>query len=142
MRLIQITFYCPVACFAKYRPNRTFESMKVENIKAQMRKGVLELCVLGILSRETMYPSDIIRHLKENHLIVVEGTMYPLLNRLKRDGYLAYEWVESPAGPPRKYYRITDHGHELRKELLKAWDSLAQSVNFSNQTNSESNEKN
>jgi PadR family transcriptional regulator PadR len=114
--------------------------MKVENIKAQMRKGVLELCVLGILSKETMYPSDIIKNLKDNHLIVVEGTMYPLLNRLKRDGYLSYNWVESNSGPPRKYYEITSKGEMLREELSTAWSNLAQTVTFSNPVNSTENE--
>lgn len=114
--------------------------MKVENIKAQMRKGVLELCVLGILSKETMYPSDIIKNLKDNDLIVVEGTMYPLLNRLKKDGYLTYNWVESNSGPPRKYYEITPKGEELRQELTKSWSSLAQTVNFSNPINTSENE--
>lgn len=106
--------------------------MKVENIKAQMRKGVLELCVLGILTKETMYPSDIIKKLKSNQLIVVEGTMYPLLNRLKRDGYLSHNWVESSSGPPRKYYKITEKGEKLRQELSKAWNELSHAVNFSN----------
>lgn len=114
--------------------------MKAENIKAQMRKGVLELCVLGILSRETMYPSDIIKNLKENDLIVVEGTMYPLLNRLKKDGYLTYNWVESKSGPPRKYYEITRKGEELREELNKSWTALSQTVNFSNTLNTNENE--
>jgi len=114
--------------------------MKVENIKAQMRKGVLELCVLGILSKETMYPSDIIKNLKDNDLIVVEGTMYPLLNRLKKDGYLTYNWVESNSGPPRKYYEITPKREELRQELTKSWSSLAQTVNFSNPINTSENE--
>lgn len=114
--------------------------MKVENIKAQMRKGVLELCVLGILSKETMYPSDIIQNLKDNHLIVVEGTMYPLLNRLKRDGYLSYNWVESQSGPPRKYYEITQKGQSLREELSKAWSNLAHTVQISNPINTIENE--
>ncbi|MBY5959265.1 PadR family transcriptional regulator [Membranicola marinus] len=114
--------------------------MKVENIKAQMRKGVLELCVLGLLSKETMYPSDIIQNLKKNDLIVVEGTMYPLLNRLKRDGYLSYNWVESSSGPPRKYYEITPKGNDLKEELTKAWENLAQTVNFSNSINTTNNE--
>ncbi len=114
--------------------------MKIENIKAQMRKGVLELCVLGLLSKETMYPSDIIRNLKENDLIVVEGTMYPLLNRLTKDGYLAYNWVESNSGPPRKYYEITSKGEELRNELAKSWSALSQTVNFSNSLNISENE--
>jgi len=114
--------------------------MKVENIKAQMRKGVLELCVLGILSKEAMYPSDIIKNLKDNDLIVVEGTMYPLLTRLNRDGYLSYNWVESSSGPPRKYYKTTSKGEKLRSELTRTWSQLAQTVNFSNPVNSTENE--
>lgn len=136
-----------VLCFAMYYIRLIFtvvtkavSTMKVENIKAQMRKGVLELCVLGILSKETMYPSDIIKNLKDNHLIVVEGTMYPLLNRLKRDGYLSYNWVESKSGPPRKYYEITPKGAELRSELTKAWSQLSQTVNFSNQIKTKEHE--
>ncbi|WP_236975959.1 PadR family transcriptional regulator [Membranihabitans maritimus] len=114
--------------------------MKVENIKAQMRKGVLELCVLGILSEKTMYPSDIIQNLKTRQLIVVEGTLYPLLNRLKRDGYLSYHWKESTSGPPRKYYAITEKGQELKSELKKAWEKLSQAVNFQNTKKTTENE--
>ncbi|GAA5221633.1 PadR family transcriptional regulator [Membranihabitans marinus] len=114
--------------------------MKIENMKAQMRKGVLELCVLGILAESTMYPSDIIKQLKNNQLIVVEGTLYPLLNRLKREGYLTYEWQESTGGPPRKYYKITEQGSQLREELNTVWKDLSQAVNFSNVINKSNNE--
>ena len=79
--------------------------MKIENAQAQMKKGVLELCILGIISEGEAYPSDIIKKLKASEMIVVEGTMYPLLNRLKNAGFLSYNWKESNSGPPRKYYQ-------------------------------------
>ena len=102
--------------------------MNLENMKAQMRKGVLELCILSILSGEEAYPSDIIEKLKENELIVVEGTLYPLLTRLKNAELLSYSWRESPSGPPRKYFQITDQGKSSLHDLMKAWDVLVQSV--------------
>lgn len=102
--------------------------MKVENAKAQMRKGLLELCVLSIISNDEMYPSDIIRHLKESKMIVVEGTLYPLLNRLKNDELLSYSWKESSAGPPRKYYQITTTGKTFLGELISTWESLSNAV--------------
>src|SRR5690625_6660246 len=114
--------------------------MKIENIKAQMRKGVLELCVLGILINETMYPSDIIKKLKDNQLIVVEGTMYPLLNRLKRDGYLSHTWVESPAEPARKYYKNTEKGKQNRNNMAKAWDKISHAENINKQQKKPANE--
>ncbi len=103
-------------------------SMKLENTKAQMRKGILELCVLSIVSKEEMYPSDIIKKLKESKLIVVEGTLYPLLNRLKNAELLTYNWQESNAGPPRKYYSITKTGSEFLKSLLQTWKELNHAV--------------
>jgi PadR family transcriptional regulator PadR len=102
--------------------------MKVENAKAQMRKGLLELCVLSIISNEEMYPSDIIKQLKTSKMIVVEGTLYPLLNRLKNDNLLSYSWKESTSGPPRKYYQITDIGKEFLGELITTWNSLSNAV--------------
>ena len=105
--------------------------MKLENTKAQMRKGVLELCILSIISKGEAYPSDIIRQLKENELIVVEGTLYPLLNRLKNTGLLSYNWKESRSGPPRKYYYITDLGEEFLKGLMETWNHLVNAVNQS-----------
>lgn len=103
--------------------------MDVDNVKSQMRKGMLEYCILLLLHREPAYASDIILKLKEAKLIVVEGTLYPLLMRLKNDGLLAYEWVESPQGPPRKYYRLTGEGTKSLTELETAWDELADTVN-------------
>ncbi|MBX2815172.1 MAG: PadR family transcriptional regulator [Saprospiraceae bacterium] len=103
--------------------------MKIENTKAQLRKGVLELCILAIISNEEAYPSDIIERLKEEQLIVVEGTMYPLLTRLKNAGLLGYNWKESSSGPPRKYYHLTDSGKEFLDELAIAWQKLSGAVN-------------
>lgn len=105
--------------------------MKLENTKAQMRKGLLELCVLSIVSNNEMYPSDIIKKLKELKMIVVEGTLYPLLNRLKNDSLLTYNWKESNAGPPRKYYTITKEGKSFLKELINTWKDLDEAVNKS-----------
>ncbi len=106
--------------------------MKVENTKAQMRKGVLEYCILSILSRSDKYASDIIAELKEAKMIVVEGTLYPLLTRLKNAGLLAYRWEESTQGPPRKYYELTDIGRDFLKELDASWQELVNAVKFIN----------
>lgn len=103
--------------------------MKIENAKAQMRKGVLEFCILSILSRGDAYASDIISELKKSKLIVVEGTLYPLLTRQKNAGLLSYRWEESQQGPPRKYYELTDKGKEVLKELTESWDDLVEAVN-------------
>ncbi|MDR1860396.1 MAG: PadR family transcriptional regulator [Bacteroidales bacterium] len=100
----------------------------LENAKAQMRKGVLEYCILSVLSEGDAYVSDIIRRLKEAQMIVVEGTLYPLLMRQKNAGWLAYRWEESTQGPPRKYYAITDAGRQLLAELDTAWQDLGDSV--------------
>jgi PadR family transcriptional regulator PadR len=102
--------------------------MDIENSKAQMRKGVLEYCILAILSEKESYPSDIIERLKQAKLIVVEGTLYPLLTRLKNDGLLSYRWEESTSGPPRKYYKLTEIGEKFLKELDKTWDEMVTSV--------------
>ena len=106
------------------------ESMNVENAKSQMRKGMLEYCVLLLLSREAGYANYIIGRLKEAELIVVEGTLYPLLTRLKKDGLLQYEWRESTQGPPRKYYALTDEGRAFLNELDGAWNELAHTVSI------------
>jgi PadR family transcriptional regulator, regulatory protein PadR len=102
--------------------------MDVENAKAQMRKGVLEFCILSVLQRGEAYPSDILTALKEAKLIVVEGTLYPLLTRLKNDELLSYRWEESQQGPPRKYYSITPLGIQFLSELKKTWDELSYAV--------------
>lgn len=102
--------------------------MKIENMKAQMRKGVLELCILSIIAEKEAYPSDILTKLKEAELIVVEGTLYPLLSRMKNSGILGYNWKESTSGPPRKYYHLTDDGKEFLEELNNLWTKLVSSV--------------
>jgi len=102
--------------------------MNIENMKAQMRKGVLELCILSILSEQEAYPSDIIGKLKEGELIVVEGTLYPLLSRLKNAGLLSYNWQESPSGPPRKYFQITEIGRDVLHQLTENWSNLVAAV--------------
>ena len=103
--------------------------MNIENTKAQMRKGVLEFCILSILSNGEAYPSDIIGRLKDAKLIVVEGTLYPLLMRLKNAGLLNYRWEESKSGPPRKYYKLTEIGEKFLKELDITWKELQNAVN-------------
>ena len=102
--------------------------MKLEKAKAQMRKGVLEYCILSIISENEVYASDILTVLKEAQLIVVEGTLYPLLTRLKNDGVLNYRWEESKTGPPRKYYSITDSGKEMLQMLNQSWNELVESI--------------
>ena len=102
--------------------------MKIENAKAQMRKGVLEYVILTILGHRDCYASDIIKKLKESQLIVVEGTLYPLLTRQKNAELLSYRWEESTQGPPRKYYALTDKGREFLLGLDKSWDELVEAV--------------
>jgi PadR family transcriptional regulator PadR len=97
--------------------------------QAQMRKGVLELCILSILSQGDAYPTEIIDKLRETKLVVVEGTLYPLLTRLKNSGLLAYRWEESTSGPPRKYYKLTEIGEQYLKELQLSWQELVEAVN-------------
>ncbi len=102
--------------------------MNVDNVKSQMRKGMLEYCIMLLLHKEPAYASDIIQKLKEAKLIVVEGTLYPLLTRLKNDDLLGYEWIESTQGPPRKYYRLTSRGETFLQELEQAWQELNETV--------------
>ncbi len=103
--------------------------MNVENSKAQMKKGILEYCILAIIKRGEVYASDILEELKQAELIVVEGTLYPLLTRLKNEGLLSYQWVESKSGPPRKYFQLTTEGEVFLNELASAWNELTSSVN-------------
>ncbi len=110
--------------------------MNAENTKAQMRKGVLEYCILSILAKNDAYASDIINELKEVRMIVVEGTMYPLLTRQKNAGLLNYRWEESQQGPPRKYYSLTDKGKEFLEELDSSWQELITAVNSINRKRS------
>jgi PadR family transcriptional regulator PadR len=102
--------------------------MITENVKAQMRKGILEYCILCVLSDGDAYASDIINRLKNAQMIVMEGTLYPLLTRQKNAGLLAYRWEESTQGPPRKYYTITDEGKRYLAELDTSWQELVESV--------------
>jgi len=106
--------------------------MNLENTKAQMKKGVLEFCILSILSKQDYYASDIIKTLKESKMIVVEGTLYPLLTRQKNAGLLSYRWEESTQGPPRKYYTLTEKGKEYLIELKNSWTELVDAVNLIN----------
>ncbi|KOY52913.1 PadR family transcriptional regulator [Polaribacter dokdonensis] len=114
--------------------------MKIENTKAQMRKGVLEFCILSILNSGDAYTSEILSSLKSAEMIVVEGTIYPLLTRLKNAGLLTYRWEESTSGPPRKYYVLTENGGMFLKELDKTWTNLINSVNQVTSKKSTTNE--
>ncbi|HEX5168576.1 MAG TPA: PadR family transcriptional regulator [Cyclobacteriaceae bacterium] len=102
--------------------------MNVENTQVQMRKGILEYCVLHIISRGEVYASDMLDELTSAKMIVVEGTLYPLLTRLKNYGLLEYKWVESKSGPPRKYYTLTDKGQKFLEKLTETWDDLIHST--------------
>jgi len=102
--------------------------MNIENTKAQMRKGILEYCILSILKNNDAYVAEILEELKAAKLIVVEGTIYPLLTRLKNAELLEYRWEESTGGPPRKYYKLTDEGANFLNELSSSWRDLQVSV--------------
>jgi len=104
--------------------------MNVDNVKAQMRKGILEYCILSILSRNDAYASEIIAELKSAEMIVVEGTLYPLLTRQKNQGLLSYRWEESPQGPPRKYYTLTESGREALGQLDDSWNELISQIDL------------
>ncbi len=101
----------------------------IENIKSQMRKGLLEYCILSLINQKEAYSSDILEVLKAADLIVVEGTLYPLLSRMKTNGLLDYRWQESKDGPPRKYYRLTEEGHVLLSQLDAEWNAISTSIN-------------
>ena len=103
--------------------------MKVENTQVQMRKGILEFCILHIISRGEVYASDMLEELTSARIIEVEGTLYPLLTRLRKAGLVEYKWVESTSGPPRKYYTLTNEGSEFLSQLDKTWKELVDSTN-------------
>jgi PadR family transcriptional regulator PadR len=103
-------------------------AFSIENTKVQMRKGILEFCILGIISRGEVYASDILDALKAANMLVVEGTVYPLLTRLKNAGLLTYEWRESTSGPPRKYFTLTLEGQTAFQELKATWNELVQAA--------------
>jgi PadR family transcriptional regulator PadR len=104
-------------------------SMNIENTQSQMRKGILEFCILSIIRRGEAYPSDIVDEMRGCNLQILEGTLYPLLTRLKNSDMLTYRWVESNSGPPRKYFSLTPKGEEFYKELEATWYELANAVN-------------
>ncbi len=101
----------------------------IENLKSQMRKGMLEYCILLCLDKQEAYTGEILQQLKKTDLLVAEGTLYPLLSRLKNSGLLDYRWQESTEGPPRKYYKTTDSGHQLLQDLETEWNVIDNAVN-------------
>ncbi len=103
--------------------------MNIDNTQSQMRKGVLEFCILSIIRQGEVYPSDIVEKMKAANLNILEGTLYPLLTRLKNANLLTYRWVESNSGPPRKYFSMTDNGLAFYRELEDTWNELANAVN-------------
>ncbi len=124
--LKHITLQCKTKVPSENLQSRT--EMNIDNLKSQMRKGMLEFCVLLLLRHGDAYASEIISKMKEAHLIVMEGTLYPLLTRLKNDGLLAYRWEESPSGPPRKYYGITPLGTQFLEQLQASWDEISHTI--------------
>jgi len=109
--------------------------MDIQNTQSQMRKGVLEFCILSIIQKGEVYPSDIVEQMKTANLHILEGTLYPLLTRLKNAGLLNYRWVESVSGPPRKYFVLTEEGNKAFSVLLKTWNEMTSSVNQLTQNN-------
>lgn len=103
--------------------------MNIENTKQQMRKGILEFCILSVLKDQDLYASEILEHLKQAKLLVVEGTLYPLLTRLKNAELLQYRWEESTGGPPRKYFTLTEEGVAFLEELKLTWNELQHAIN-------------
>ena len=120
--------YCIVQLLSIHLWQQKGDKMNAENVKSQMRKGILEYCILLLLKKEQAYTSDIIQKLQEAKLIVVAGTLYPLLTRLKNSGLLSYQWVESTQGPPRKYYQLTEKGEEFLGELETSWEELTNTI--------------
>ena len=114
--------------------------MNIENTQSQMRKGILEFCILSIIRRGEAYPSDIVEEMRAASLQILEGTLYPLLTRLKNADMLTYRWVESNSGPPRKYFLLTEKGEAFYKELESTWNELANAVEAI--TGGENNEQN
>ncbi len=121
------TLYCIIPCL-KYLCGVKLNKMNIENTQSQMRKGVLEYCILSIIRKKEAYPGDIIDKMKGAGLQLLEGTLYPLLNRLKNAGVLSYRWVESTSGPPRKYFQLTPKGEKFYLLLQSTWNELASGV--------------
>ncbi len=114
--------------------------MDIQNTQSQMRKGVLEFCILSIIQKGEVYPSDIVEQMKMANLHILEGTLYPLLTRLKNAGLLNYRWVESVSGPPRKYFVLTEDGNKAYDILLKTWNDMTGAVNQLTQTPNDTSE--
>jgi PadR family transcriptional regulator, regulatory protein PadR len=112
-----------------WREGKKRGNMNIENTQSQMRKGILEFCILSIIRRGEAYPSDIVEEMKAANLHILEGTLYPLLTRLKNAEMLTYRWVESNSGPPRKYFLLTEKGEAFYKELEQTWQELSNGVN-------------
>ena len=110
--------------------------MDIQNTQSQMRKGVLEFCILSIIQKGEVYPSDITQQMKMANLHILEGTLYPLLTRLKNAGYLSYRWVESVTGPPRKYFVMTEEGKKAYEILYSTWQEMATAVSTLTQNES------
>jgi PadR family transcriptional regulator, regulatory protein PadR len=102
--------------------------MNLDNTQSQMKKGILEFCILSVIKRGEAYPSDIVEEMKQANMQILEGTLYPLLTRLKNAGMLSYRWEESNSGPPRKYFSLTDQGQLFYSELEKTWRELSNGV--------------
>lgn len=115
-------------CYAKALHHIKHIRMNIENTASQMRKGVLEFCVLSVIKQGEAYPSDIINRMKAANFQMMEGTLYPLLTRLKNAGMVSYRWEESNSGPPRKYFNLTDSGNEFYKELETTWNEMSAAV--------------
>jgi PadR family transcriptional regulator, regulatory protein PadR len=114
--------------FKIHRQHLKRKTMNIDNTASQMRKGVLEFCILSVIKQGEAYPSDIIDKMKSANLNILEGTLYPLLTRLKNAEFLTYRWVESNSGPPRKYFSLTEKGAAFYKELEATWNELANAV--------------
>ena len=112
----------------EYTKKHKIHTMNIENTASQMRKGILEFCILSVIKQGEAYPSDIIEKMKSANLNIFEGTLYPLLTRLKNSELLTYRWVESNSGPPRKYFSLTEKGNEFYKELESTWNELSDAV--------------
>lgn len=103
--------------------------MNIDNTQSQMRKGILEFCILSVIKKSESYPSDIIEEMRQANFQILEGTLYPLLTRLKNAEMLTYRWVESSSGPPRKYFSLTEKGKTFYAELKSTWEELNNAVN-------------
>ena len=125
----QNTPYPPPTCHSLQPPVLKIAIMNIENTQSQMRKGILEFCILSIIRRGEAYPSDIVEEMRGANLQILEGTLYPLLTRLKNADMLTYRWVESNSGPPRKYFSLTAKGQAFYSELEATWNELANAVN-------------